>query len=182
MIQAIFVLLVAYQAKHFLADYIFQQNNYMLGKFKPGWAWVGPLLAHVAVHFAGTLVIGYAFLPRAVWGWAWLVAGFDAVVHFCMDRIKASPAWMGRWKSITGQDYVNHRSLLKAQVGDRAYNPDSKEWVWYNERWLGSEKKVARKALRGNSLFWCALGFDQMVHHLTHYACIYFFLRLAGLA
>jgi hypothetical protein len=182
MIQAIFVLLVAYQAKHFLADYIFQQNNYMLGKFKPGWAWVGPLLAHVAVHFAGTLVIGYAFLPRAVWGWAWLVAGFDAVVHFCMDRIKASPAWMGRWKSITGPAYLDHRATLKAKPGDIYFEPMFGQWMQYDAEQLEMDQHEARKALLGNSLFWCALGFDQMVHHLTHYVCIYFFLRLAGLA
>lgn len=30
---------------------------------------------------------------------------------------------------------------------------------------------------RSNDFFWWSVGFDQMVHHLTHYAIIYMLLR-----
>jgi hypothetical protein len=142
--NTMFALLVAYQLKHFLADYPGQTNRYMLGKFRADWGFVFPLLAHVGVHALGTLVIALAFgcpLPLAL-----KLAVFDASVHFAMDRIKASPRWMGRWKPLTGPGY------------------------------LEAEKTGDRKAIRGNSLFWNCLGLDQLVHHLTHYVCAWFIL------
>ena len=163
---ALFVLLVVYQLKHFLADYIFQ-GEYMLGKFKPGWTFVGPLLAHVAVHGAMTLLIAvtsvifmgatdaYFVLTRAL-----AIAGLDVIVHFFMDRIKAGPRYMGRWKALSANEFPNVMQELKCDVDEHAAK--------------------ARKRLRDNVLFWWALGFDQMVHHLTHYACILLILLTAG--
>jgi hypothetical protein len=179
MVTAIFTLLVLYQLKHFLADYPLQ-TKYMLGKFKPGRDFVGPLLAHVAVHFAGTLAIGYYFLPVRLWNWVWLIAAFDFTVHFAMDRIKAGPKYMGRWKAITAQQYLDHATTLKASVGTRYFDSKGGEWTFYEKEDLEQAQTAARKSLRGNTLFWWALGFDQMVHHLTHYVCIYAFLRVAG--
>jgi len=111
------VLLVLFQLKHFVADYPLQ-NSYMLGKFKES-GWVAPLSAHCLVHAAVTFAICLSYgLTVAV-----LAACFDFIVHFAMDRVKASPKLLGRYK----QD---------------------------------------------NPKFWWALGFDQMIHHLTHYTII----------
>lgn len=120
----LFALLVAFQVKHFLADFPLQ-GRYMLGKFKPGWDFVPPLLAHVGVH--GSMTFTIACAAHASLALAVGLALGDAAVHFAMDRIKAGPRYLGRWK------------------------PDS-------------------------PFFWWALGLDQMVHHLTHYAVIWVLL------
>ena len=133
-ISLIFILLIAYQVKHFLADYPLQ-GRYMLGKFKPGSAFVLPLLSHVVVHGIGTFLI-------TVWfgiGNAFLFATFDAAIHFIMDRIKASPDLLGRFKPLTA-----------------ATAPTATPEQW-----------------QSNTFFWWSLGFDQMVHHLTHYIIVY---------
>lgn len=147
MLTTVFLLLIVYQLKHFVADYPLQ-TSYMLGKFKPGWGYLKPLLAHVAVHGFGTLLIAAAFgaTARLALG----LAVFDATIHFIMDRIKAAPHIMGRWKMLSGKEMM---SILS-----------------YRDT-IGLDKYSAE--LRGNRLFWWALGFDQMVHHLTHYAIIY---------
>lgn len=136
MIETIFVLLATFQLKHFLADYPLQ-NTYMLGKFKDGWDFLLPLLAHVGVHAIFTLCIAYAF-TRSV-GFAFGVALLDLCVHFAMDRTKAGKKYLGRFKSLSGKEFSSATPVEK----------------------------------RGNKFFWWALGFDQSVHHLTHYVIIY---------
>ena len=89
-VYEIFILLILFQVKHFLADYLFQ-TPYMIGKLnKKGW--VLPLLAHAAVHTFSTLGILLVFAPSL-----WYLSIFDGVVHFTMDRIKASPNLLNRW-------------------------------------------------------------------------------------
>lgn len=129
MIETIFILLIAFQAKHFLADFPLQ-NKYMLGKFyQENRNWIPPLLAHVSVHGAFTAIISLITLAAfGFGGWSALVIGVslavcDMIIHFIMDRIKASPFIWGK------------------------YSIDQKQ-------------------------FWLALGTDQTVHHLTHYAII----------
>lgn len=59
-----------------------------------------PLAAHAGVHAAFTFLIllGLAcFRPVPVVALA--LPLFDFIVHFTMDRIKASPSLMGRWKN-----------------------------------------------------------------------------------
>lgn len=116
-----FVLFIVFQFKHFVADYPLQ-TPYMLAKFKES-GWVVPLMAHCLVHasLTGIIVAATGIIP------VWLIITlmtFDFVVHFIMDRIKASPALLGCY-----------------DIKDRR--------------------------------FWWSLGFDQMVHHLTHYVIIY---------
>ena len=153
MIGMIFALLVIYQLKHFLADYPLQ-GKYMLGKFQDGWAFLLPLLAHVGVHGVGTALIAVAFGRPSL---AIPLAAFDMTIHFFMDRIKAGKKYLGRYKPVTAEEYV-----LAAAWARNAPN-------------AGIGKEAARK-LRGNTFFWWALGLDQMVHHLTHYVCIYFLI------
>lgn len=123
MLTMTFILLVLFQAKHFIADYPLQ-NQYMLGKFKGGTDWILPLAAHSSVHATGTFIISILFVSFNV---ALSLAVLDFVLHSIMDRIKASPNLLGRF-SIE------------------------------------------------NKYFWWSLGFDQMVHHLTHYIIIFIIL------
>lgn len=122
----VFGLLILFQIKHFVADYPLQ-TRYMLGKFKEH-GWIKPLAAHCGVHAGFTFAIAFAFVD---FGLSLFVALLDFVIHFTMDRIKASPKLLGRFTAI-----------------------DPK--------------------------FWWALGFDQMIHHLTHYLII--LVIICGLA
>lgn len=97
-----FVLLVIYQIKHFLADFPLQ-GKYMLGKFKNGKDWILPLLAHVSVHGLFTFIISLFIKPKI----AIYLALFDMIVHFIMDRIKASPNLLGRFQALTKKDFMN---------------------------------------------------------------------------
>lgn len=94
-LTTLFCLLVAYQLKHLLADY-FWQNAYMLGKFaEKAKDWVPPLAAHAGVHALLTFVITVLFVgPLAALG----LAALDFAVHFMVDRLKASPKLGGRYK------------------------------------------------------------------------------------
>lgn len=149
---AIFVLLLIYQVKHFVADYPLQ-TPWMLGKFKDK-GWVVPLAAHAAVHGLFTVAIGLfcGWIPLSV---VLAMGLFDFVVHFTMDRIKASPNLLGRFKPLNGLEYA---AMNAAATG----NP------------IGSFYPVeeAKARLRSNRWFWLSIGLDQAVHHLTHYVVI----------
>ena len=147
-VTLIFSLLIIYQIKHFIADYPLQ-GQYMLGKFKPDWGFFWPLAAHAGVHGLMTLGIVWYFNPSL-----WWLALVDAGIHFVMDRVKAGPKYLGRYKALAASEFK--------KVFD-AYTHSDDELV----------KQIARQRLKHNVLFWWALGFDQMVHHLTHYYVIY---------
>jgi len=121
-VQQIFLLLIIFQVKHFVADFPLQRE-YMLRKVSPNWDFVLPLSVHCGVHAALTLAICMWFRPEL-----WWLAGIDFLVHFVMDRLKSGPKYLGR----------------------------------YNDR--------------NKPGFWNALGFDQMVHHLTHIGLIWMIL------
>ena len=88
----ILILLVVFQIKHFICDYPLQ-IKYMLGKMnKTGW--IFPLLFHSAVHAFGTFVIvSFYNIYLAIY-----LALIDLVLHFIVDRLKASPKIGGRFK------------------------------------------------------------------------------------
>ena len=138
-----FILLIFFQIKHFVADYLLQ-NKYMLGKFKSGWDFVPPLLLHAGVHGAFTLSLillcnWFIAIPTAV------IVGltlFDMVSHFLIDRVKASPKMLGKYKVLGG---------------------------WSLSSFTTSASEEDKKA---NKYFWWSLGLDQMCHHLVHYAII----------
>lgn len=140
----VFVLLVVFQCKHWLADYPLQRR-WMLGKFRSDWGFVFPLLAHVAVHGFMTFwisAIALSALRSDFWNpqpVALLLAFFDMTIHFVMDRIKASPKYLGRYKTLTAET---------------AKTATDAQW-------------------RSNDRFWWSMGFDQSIHHLTHYAIIW---------
>ncbi len=140
----IWLLLVVYQLKHFFCDYPLQ-TPYMLGKFKSGNDWILPLMAHAGVHALATFLIAVFFGFKL----ALALAAFDFVAHFAMDRIKASPNMLGRYKALSGKEYVE----IMVSSMDKSEND---------------------KRLKDNVRFWWALGLDQGVHHLTHYVIIAF--------
>lgn len=86
----IFQLLVIFQVKHFIADFPLQRK-YMLGKMNRT-GWVMPLAAHASVHAIFTLAIVLLY-DSSLW---WLSI-IDFVLHFAIDRIKASPNLLNRW-------------------------------------------------------------------------------------
>lgn len=90
---------VLFQVKHFLADYPFQ-TPYMLQKFKKQ-GWILPLAAHAGVHAGFTILISIWMKPTL----AFPLALFDFVTHFVMDRIKASPDLLGRYKVLSSAEY-----------------------------------------------------------------------------
>lgn len=149
----IWVLLVVYQLKHFLADFPLQ-TPYMLGKFRDR-GWIKPLLAHVGVHGGFTFAIALYFTHRLDMAWGLML--FDATVHFIMDRLKAGRMFLGRYKALSAIEFTDVREDLESKDKLRRF--------------------VAKQHLRGNTLFWWALGLDQGVHHLTHYTCIFAILR-----
>jgi len=189
MVSIVFILLVVYQLKHFIADYPLQ-GTYMLGKFKPGWDFLGPLTAHCGVHAAMTFVIScvcffvayglnfYSLLPVGVM--SIILAATDFAIHFAMDRIKAGPKYLGRYKALSGAEFMN---LIKkhefAQYGVEQAEQALQEKEPDREFWENSKKfhqtdvDTCKAAFKNNVYFWWALGFDQMVHHLTHYGIMY---------
>jgi hypothetical protein len=91
----IFALLLIFQLKHLLSDYLLQ-SRYMLGKFNADWSFFLPLAAHASVHAAFTLGVCCVFAPTL-----WWLALLDGVSHFIIDRVKAGPRWLGRFNDKT---------------------------------------------------------------------------------
>lgn len=98
-IQWLFLLLILFQVKHFLADYIFQ-NVYMLQKSRAGWDFVLPLSIHCGVHAAMTLAILCWWNSHF-----WWLAALDFFVHFTMDRLKAGPRYFGRFADMSSKGF-----------------------------------------------------------------------------
>lgn len=86
----IITLLVIFQVKHFVSDFPLQ-NEYMLGKMQRQ-NWIKPLAAHAAVHGLSTTLIMIVFAPHY-----WWLGLMDFIVHFSIDRVKASPDLLNRW-------------------------------------------------------------------------------------
>lgn len=183
MLAEIFILLLLFQVKHYVADFPLQ-NTYMLGKFKKGWDFIGPLSAHCGVHALFTLLIaivyGFSNIPiKYIIG----LALADFVLHFIMDRIKASPKYWGKYQVASGRELASLRqTMLLNHSQRRAHQANLRRK--YKDK--GISAKVSRSAMLQeaeqmiyhNRLFWWCLGFDQMFHHLTHYGIIYMLVVL----
>ena len=90
-IISIFIILLLLQIKHFICDYPLQ-NAYMLNKMKEK-GWVLPLLSHSIVHGVGTFIVFVLYDFKI----ACILAILDVILHFIVDRIKASPKLLNRW-------------------------------------------------------------------------------------
>jgi hypothetical protein len=169
----VFLLLVAFQLKHLLADY-FLQTPWMLGKFRER-GWVLPLAAHCGVHAGMTWAIaGYwcshvgGRSPDESFLLAVFLAALDFCAHFLMDRAKASPRLMGRWKALSARE-MEELSWHEVRVRET--------WHVRPDGGLTDDGRLyVRECLRSNRNFWWALGFDQMFHHLTHYLVVWLLL------
>jgi hypothetical protein len=159
----LWILLVVYQIKHFLADYPLQ-GKFMLGKFAKFPDFVLPLLAHVGVHGLFTFLIAISLKPFKV---AAALAVLDMVVHFVVDRIKASPDLLGRFKAISKQEYMEQTQMIASL--EQAPVPRHPEI----ELALKNAKSKFSDTMKSNTYFWWSLGWDQMMHHLTHYLIIW---------
>lgn len=93
--KELFTLLILFQIKHFLCDYPLQ-TTYMLGKFKDK-GWEIPLLAHSSVHGIFTCGIAYYFTGSVLLSFCLMM--LDVLLHTFMDRIKASPRLLGKYKT-----------------------------------------------------------------------------------
>jgi hypothetical protein len=109
-IKFLFILLVLFQIKQFVADFLLQRT-YMLKKVLPGWDFVIPLASHCAVHGVLTLLICLWARPEF-----WWLAFVDFSVHFVIDRFRSSPRFLGRFSDtrdarywwILGADQMMH--------------------------------------------------------------------------
>ncbi len=122
-LEYIFALLIAFQIKHLIGDYLLQTGWMVRGKSLLGASFITPLSVHVGVHACLTLLIVTAINPAF-----WPLAIFDFALHFIIDRIKSNPRLLGRFNDVTKQS------------------------------------------------FWIPLGLDQMAHHFTHYAIIWWLI------
>ena len=85
-------LMIAFTAKHVLADFVLQSNWMARGK-EAQTEWSAPLLAHVSCHAGFTLLIVLAVEPCL-----WWLAIVDLVVHAALDRCKALVALRVGWR------------------------------------------------------------------------------------
>ena len=161
-----FILSIVFQVKHFVADYPLQ-NEYMLGKFKGGWDWVKPLAAHCGVHGLMTLAILTLLCQWLSWGMILFLSVLDMVIHFGMDRIKASPNLLGKYESLDKTCFKGVYAFAKGdfksmKVDDMFTDAEKQEKIaWGQNR------------LKENKYFWWSLGIDQGIHHLTHELIVY---------
>lgn len=176
MSNTIWVLLAIMQFKHFISDYLLQ-GEYMLGKFKER-GWVLPLATHCGIHFLFTIILSLIFTQDFLFSLG--IALIDFTLHFTMDRVKASPNLLGRFKPITESDFKLHLSIQNVLLLERSLNVITKEIDYklkteYDQHMLNWEKKK-----RSNRLFWISLGFDQMFHHLTDILIVYMIVTKIG--
>lgn len=161
----IWILLFVFQIKHFLADYPLQ-GKYMLGKFKKYPDFVLPLLAHSGVHAIFTFSIAYFATNN--WLFSLNISLFDLSTHFVVDRIKASPHMLGKFKALSKSEMLQMMRIDKEMTED--YNEYSGS---ARKRW--NMEKVEK--IKSNTYFWWALGWDQFMHHMTHYFIIWSILN-----
>lgn len=114
--MSVLLLVLLFEIKHLGADY-FLQNGYMLGKFKRH-GWIQPLVAHCLVHAIGTFFIAFLVNPLM----ALHMSLLDFSCHFIMDRIKADPDLLGRFKPLTKETYYGASEEQKR----------SNRWFWWS--------------------------------------------------
>jgi len=113
MIFEIFLLLILFQLKHYIVDFVIQINDPNSMKKFDVRGWIGPLAKHAGDHSTVTFVIAIFFTNIYL---AMALALLDFVLHFSMDRVKASPHILGRfkypepgyWYSLGGDQAFHH--------------------------------------------------------------------------
>ncbi len=120
MTTEIFLLLLAFQFKHLIADYYLQFPYMYENKGKPT-GWILPLTNHAIIHTIGTMLIVGTYLivfketrPTIDINIIILFAAlFDFTTHFITDRIKAiqpeGPDTKRFWTNL-GWDQLTHHT------------------------------------------------------------------------
>ena len=152
------LLFVIFCVKHFIADGPLQ-TAWMLRKYSAKWDFFKPLFVHSAIHGILTIAIVLFVNPRL-----WWLGLIDLVSHFVMDRVKAGPKYMGRWKALSGAEYMGIITSIEEFK-------DSKN----NELILATQ--MFQRKLKANTYFWWCLTIDQAWHHLTSVFVIWYLLR-----
>lgn len=100
-----FTLLITFQVKHFIIDFLVQFERPDARKKFDAEGWVWPLFKHANDHAMASALIVSTFLYAAemfpsseFFVLTALAYIFDLTVHFTMDRIKASPHMLGKYK------------------------------------------------------------------------------------
>ena len=119
-LNLIFSLLIAFQVKHFVADYPLQYD-YMMQKIDMTWRFLIPLGVHCAIHALLTLAICLYFAPHL-----WWLSILDFVIHFIMDRIKSGPKYLGRF-----DDPVKHSFWICLGLDQMIHHLTHYFIVWY---------------------------------------------------
>ncbi|GJL91840.1 MAG: hypothetical protein DHS20C04_14990 [Hyphococcus sp.] len=99
-IQFVFAMLVTFQIKHLIGDYLLQTGWMVRGKSTPGLGFIFPLSIHVFIHAATTFAIVWVVNPTL-----WWLAIFDFAAHFTMDTIKSNPGLLGRFTNMNKQSF-----------------------------------------------------------------------------
>ena len=99
-LKLILGLLIAFQVKHFLGDYLLQSRWMVIGKAEKTMQAIKPLLAHAAVHGGMTLLILLVVAPGL-----WLLAFVDLAVHALIDLLKSSQNFLGRYNDPSRKSY-----------------------------------------------------------------------------
>ena len=108
----IFILLIAFQIKHFLADYPLQYPYMYENKGKEE-GWADPLRDHAGVHAILTMIIitPYLIFTNNDYVLIFILSTFDFITHFIIDRWKATrksgPETSGFWINL-GLDQMFH--------------------------------------------------------------------------
>lgn len=96
----VFYLLILFQIKHFLGDFILQTSWMVRGKGECGTAYIWPLFAHASVHAGLSFLILLAVAPQV-----WFLAIFDLAAHACTDLLKSSRHFFGRYGDPSQKSY-----------------------------------------------------------------------------
>lgn len=112
----IWKLLIAFQVKHFLCDCPLQ-FGVMLDKFKET-GWIKGLAIHSAIHALGTAII-LGQIARINFVYVVGLALMDFGLHFGIDRLKASPRLLGRFKAIS--DAATYAKASKAAKRENTF-------------------------------------------------------------
>ena len=165
----VFALLILFQLKHLIADY-FLQTKYHLKKFLPDWDFVLPLLSHSGVHAAFTLVIVLCVRPTL-----WWLAFVDLVCHFAMDRVKASPHMMGRWKALSANEMKELMDDFK--VLNEHYEISFNSRNYFQCQCVCRDIRKINDRIKSNTYFWWCIGIDSCFHHLTDLFIVWMLVR-----
>ena len=89
----VLLLLIFFNCKHLVGDFVLQSHHMVMGKGQQGWAFVGPLAFHCLVHVAlSATIIFFFFGLKFLW-----FLPVEFAVHFVIDRLKSGPKYGGQF-------------------------------------------------------------------------------------